>query len=716
MSSPAAKKSRFSPATVQLPSQPLPPSAALGSPPGTSTGISSNQNSGGNSSSSDQVQSAVMRYLQKRRYTPSMTEAFQRLQNTSAGVQSKAQFAMRELLRSEASSVASLALAAPPNVDPLLIEQQYARFKLWISESPDFYKPELAQLLYPIFTHLYLDLVLAGHKLIAQKFHKRHQNTFLGNPNFANFIRILNNILTPEDIQREETVTTFLSSKYSVTLSNRTFHYLMRYLQQQQSMGQPHVLLHVLHAKVDVRLQDALGAPSSKHEAVQRVLTDHPLPIKEELNNTSGGVLIKQEEEVSNGYITASSSSTSSKGADSMSKVLDVIKAVREGPTPAPSVTVYKVSNAYSSVICGSITEDSSLLITGCEDSSLIAWDLAPHPPNNDDKVDVVVDHDPSVIKLGCDPDTDATEKVQKKSILRGHSGPVYDLTYTDRGRYLMSVSEDTTMRLWDLNTGVNKAIYQGHSYPIWSVDTDRVGFSLVTGSMDRTAKLWHIEYTHPLRVYAGHEQDVDVVKFHPNCNYVATGGSDKTIRLWSHSDAKMVRVFNGHKGSISCLSFSPDGKYLASGGEDRRIKIWDLGSSLLFKELKGHNDSLQCLTWSKDSNLLASGGQDGLIRLWDINGHNNSSNTSDRTGTGNGPMDQKSDQSISLNSKCTNVISLSYSPHNTLLATGIAATTVAPSTSGSTNSSAIVTGAVPSTLSSTISSSAAALSGLQDH
>ena len=69
----------------------------------------------------------------------------------------------------------------------------------------------------------------------------------------------------------------------------------MRYLQQQQSMGQPHVLLHVLHAKVDVRLQDALGAPSSKHEAVQRVLTDHPLPIKEELNNTSGGVLIKQE-------------------------------------------------------------------------------------------------------------------------------------------------------------------------------------------------------------------------------------------------------------------------------------------------------------------------------------------------------------------------------------------------------------------------------------
>ena len=122
------------------------------------------------------------------------------------------------------------------------------------------------------------------------------QNTFLGNPNFASFIRVLNNIVTSEDIQREESVTTFLSSKYSVTLSNRTFHYLMRYLQQQQSMGQPHVLLHVLHAKVDVRLQDALGAASSKHEAVQRVLTDQPASsIKEEISNLIGGVTIKQE-------------------------------------------------------------------------------------------------------------------------------------------------------------------------------------------------------------------------------------------------------------------------------------------------------------------------------------------------------------------------------------------------------------------------------------
>ena len=35
-------------------------------------------------------------------------------------------------------------------------ESQYTAFKFWISESEDHYKPELAQLLYPLFTHLYI--------------------------------------------------------------------------------------------------------------------------------------------------------------------------------------------------------------------------------------------------------------------------------------------------------------------------------------------------------------------------------------------------------------------------------------------------------------------------------------------------------------------------------------------------------------------------------
>ena len=193
-----------------------------------------------------------------------------------------------------------------------------------------------------------------------------------------------------------------------------------------------------------------------------------------------------------NGYITPTSSHHT-KPSDNMCKALDLIKAVRDGPTPLPSTTLYRMSNSYSTIISGAVSRDSTLLMTGCDDSSLIAWDLTPKSPTSDAQksgsstppTGSTEDTDPSIIRLGCDDLSTLNDvnRFQKKSILRGHSGPVYDVAFTARGRFLMSVSEDTTMRLWDLKNGVNKAIYQGHSYPIWSVDTDRLGVNLVTGN-----------------------------------------------------------------------------------------------------------------------------------------------------------------------------------------------------------------------------------------
>ena len=545
------------------------------------------------------VDSSVSNYLSRRHYGLKHSEMFKRKPTSTHSLK---EMALRQVVEIETSLNDCFQFSTDGCTDPRLIEQQYTKFKLLISESPDHYKPELAQLLYPIFTHLYLELVNSGKKADAQKFHKKHQTTFLGNTEFAQFIRRLTPITTIEDVYRDDVVSAYYNSRYSVTLSNKTFFYLMKYLYSQyhsNQNGNSIILLQILRTKVDIKLSDALGA-CSKSEAVQNVKNDLESVVDETISSNASHCTLDNSKK------TLPSDQNHAMDAN-MERLNQIINAVHEnGPIPLPSTSLYKLFSDSLSTTSSTISEDFCMMALGCENSSVLVWDLLPSTSTlgNPEKISSEGEHyNPSShIPLGCDKSKVPREKTRShkndifnnKITLLGHSGPVYDVSFVpslvqkESKNLLLSVSRDKTMRLWNPSENMNISVYKGHTYPVWSVDVDRLGINVATGSMDKTAKLWQLEYTHPIRMYAGHEADVDIVKFHPNCNYLATGSSDKTVRLWTHADAKMVRVFTGNTAGIYSLAFSPNGKFLASGGEDRILRIWDIGSSMLVKELKG--------------------------------------------------------------------------------------------------------------------------------
>jgi transcription initiation factor TFIID subunit 5 len=94
---------------------------------------------------------------------------------------------------------------------------------------------------------------------------------------------------------------------------------------------------------------------------------------------------------------------------------------------------------------------------------------------------------------------------------LIGHSGPVFGASFSPDGRFLVTASEDTTARLWSLDTYTNVVCYRGHNYPVWDIEFGPYGTYFATASHDRTARLWSCEYPYPLRIFAGHLSDVDV-------------------------------------------------------------------------------------------------------------------------------------------------------------------------------------------------------------
>ncbi|ODQ65012.1 WD40 repeat-like protein [Nadsonia fulvescens var. elongata DSM 6958] len=266
--------------------------------------------------------------------------------------------------------------------------------------------------------------------------------------------------------------------------------------------------------------------------------------------------------------------------------------------SPLPSICMYTFHDTNETLNCIEFSPDSNLAASGFSDSFIKVWNLKGKPLQS-----VVIDDEPSMNKR-----------------LKGHSGAVFGLDFSPDNRYLLSCSEDRTVRLWSMETFTNLVSYKSHNQPIWDVAFSPNGQHFATASHDQTARLWSCDRMYPLRIMAGHMSDVDCVTFHPNGKYLLTGSSDKTCRMWDVNSGSPVRVMLGHMGPINCTSVSPDGRWLASAGEDSVVNIWDLGSGRRLKSMRGHGKaSIYSLTWSADGSVLLSSGADNSVRVWDV-------------------------------------------------------------------------------------------------
>ena len=407
---------------------------------------------------SEQISGAVSKYISRRKLDTKRSRCVSVAEMTSRSV------------ISSATSTGNLMIFSNTSIDYNQTETQYTSFKFWISESEDHYKPELAQLLYPLFTHLYITLLTSspvpgqpGGNLAA-KFHARHRSTFLGNPEFKQFIGQLGDVTSAEDLEQNPGIVSFRSTKYSVTLTEKTYKYLLRYLEDSDSG----LLLQILNQEVEINIGDPLGCGSRQDMRQGMVETSHMI--------TGIGDDIAE-----------------------MERLQEVITKVREGPGTVPSMALYKIQCEDGLVTSAVSDEVGGQLCLGGGDSQVR---LVSTQPGGQWTVQEVGG---GVVSLGCDKSGPRGHSLRVEDgdvrLLRGHSGPVYGVDWVHGGG-LLTCSEDTTVRYWDRESGAGLAVYRGHNYPVWAVASDKLGLKFATASLDRTVRLWQTEYNHPLRVY----------------------------------------------------------------------------------------------------------------------------------------------------------------------------------------------------------------------
>jgi len=207
--------------------------------------------------------------------------------------------------------------------------------------------------------------------------------------------------------------------------------------------------------------------------------------------------------------------------------------------------------------------------------------------------------------------------------LLRGHTGGVCALAFAADGAWLVSGSDDGTLRLWSRQKNyLESQQLAGHTRSVRTLAIDSKSSILFSGSDDHSVRLWNMQQDHfvstPLN---GHQERVWAAAVSANGKILATGGADNAVRLW-HTDKLEAGAFAElpHSAWVRAVAFSADGAILAAGCNDGTIILWKMQVEKpeKFAELK-HEGGLKSLAFHPQKLILVSGGDGKMIR-WSIN------------------------------------------------------------------------------------------------
>jgi WD40 repeat protein len=228
--------------------------------------------------------------------------------------------------------------------------------------------------------------------------------------------------------------------------------------------------------------------------------------------------------------------------------------------------------NAHrSQILAIDISKDSTLLVSGGKDSTIVIWDFV----NN------------KIIKS-----------------LRFQKGIITSLDISPDGHYLVSGGTDNKIYLYDLETNEIIKEFNEHTDDITAVEFSPDGKLFTGAGADKLISIYSVENSKLLTSLPGHRSWVRALSFSQDGTKLITCGDDSRIITWNTSDPNKISMRNEVKVRNSwllCIDNDQDNKTYAYGDFNGVVKVvgqfgryrYRIGvpaGKILFKPYEGTN------------------------------------------------------------------------------------------------------------------------------
>ncbi|XP_016996007.2 transcription initiation factor TFIID subunit 5 isoform X2 [Drosophila takahashii] len=487
--------------------------------------------------------------------------------------------------------------------------------------APSQHRYEIYLLIYPLMALTYLQMMASDKAQKARMFLVRFQDQL--DDSYVSRIMKLRDICRPEEVPNKARKLLAGHEKLKTQMSDEAYRQFLYYMEEwpkgQQEKLAAHFNIQSYSEKEPPQQRFGIGKP-----VLEPIYYGAPEPLHKK-DFTTRPFLQKRRRKKNepqthkNLHLPPGDRmfNPNPKRIDLLHRKNDEQYRMRLDRENLPSTYLYTAPHCDEVVLCASFSENISMLALGTVSSSIHIFSLKPSKLVQLKSANwlKVLDTGMAGIDKGM---LDPTKKFTRRT-LHGHQGHVYGISFNPEDRFLLSCSEDFTVRLWCLLSWSCVVIYPGHLSPVCFVVYAPMGYYFATASDDCTARVWVQDNRKPARILQGHLAELAVCIFHPNRHYLASGSADTTVRIWDVIRGLQVRIFNGHRGRITALTYSICGRYLVSGADDKLIMIWDTANETLIRFLDHHKSSINTMEIALDNNLLVVGGQDCQLTIWDF-------------------------------------------------------------------------------------------------